>query len=72
VQRPLTSGHRGWPTSQTPWPVDPTLQPLMGRLHGDPLQEAVTGDLKPKVSGGWTLWPLGRVAGPANQHLASY
>jgi hypothetical protein len=44
----------------------------MGRLHGDPLQEAVTGDLKPKVSGGWTLWPLGRVAGPANQHLASY
>jgi hypothetical protein len=30
VQRPLTSGTRGWLTSQTSWPADPTLQPLAG------------------------------------------
>jgi hypothetical protein len=45
VQRPLTSGSRGWP-------VGPTLQPLMGWLRGDSLQEAVEGNPKLKVGGG--------------------
>jgi hypothetical protein len=42
----------GWPVDQTSWPVwpaGPTLQPRVGRLHGDTLQEAVKGNLKPKV-----------------------
>jgi hypothetical protein len=72
VQRPLTSGPKGWPTSQTPWPVGPTLHPLMGRLHGDTLQEAVTGNPKPKVSGGQTLWMPSHVARPVGHHLVSY
>jgi hypothetical protein len=55
VQRPLTSGPRGWLTG-------PTLQPLMGRLHSDTLQEAVTGNPKPKVSAGHAPWPPGHVA----------
>jgi hypothetical protein len=38
VQRPLTSGPRGWP-------VGPTLQPIVGFLHGHTLQEAVTRNL---------------------------
>jgi hypothetical protein len=52
VQRPLTSGPRGWPVGQTPWLVGPTLQPLMGRLHGDTLQEVVIENPKLKVGGG--------------------
>jgi hypothetical protein len=52
VQRPLTSGPRGWLAGQTPWLVGPTLQPLVGRLHGDTLQEVVIGNPKLKVSGG--------------------
>jgi hypothetical protein len=72
VQRSLTSGPRGWPASQTPWPAGPTLQPLVGRLHGDTLQEVVTGNLKPKVGGGRTPWPAGHVARPISHHLASY
>jgi hypothetical protein len=56
VQRPLTSGPRGLPAGQTPWPASPTLQPLMGWLHGDILQEAVEGNPKLKVGGGRTPW----------------
>jgi hypothetical protein len=52
VQRPLTSGPKGWPDDQTTWPSGPILQPLMGRLHGDTLQEVITGNPKPKVGGG--------------------
>jgi hypothetical protein len=58
VQRLLTSGPKGWS-------ADPTWQPLMGRLHGDTLQEAITGNPKPKVSGGRTPWPPGHMARPA-------
>jgi hypothetical protein len=65
VQRSLTSGPRGWPT-------DPTLQPLMGRLHGDSLQEAVIGNPKPKVSGGRTPWLPGHMARPVGHYLVSY
>jgi hypothetical protein len=65
VQRPLTSGHRGWPAG-------PTLQPLMGRLDGDTLQEVVIGNLKLKVDGGQTLWPPSDVTRPAGHHLVSY
>jgi hypothetical protein len=72
VQRPLTSGPRGWPASQTPWPADPTLQPLAGRLHGDTIQEVVTGNQKPKVGGGRTPWPPGQVARLAGHHMMSY
>jgi hypothetical protein len=50
VQRPLTSGPRGWPAG-------PTLQPLMGWLHGDTLQDVVEGNPKPKVGGGQSPWP---------------
>jgi hypothetical protein len=65
VQRPLTSGPKGWPAS-------PTLQPLTDWLHGHALQEAVTMNPKLEVSGSWTRWPLGHVARPAGQHLACY
>jgi hypothetical protein len=65
VQRLLTSGPRGWPTSQTPWPADPILQPLAIWLHGDTLQEAVEGNPKLKVGGGGTPWPAGH-------HLVCY
>jgi hypothetical protein len=56
VQRPLTNGPRGWSASQFPWPVGPTLQPLMGLLHGHTLQEAVTRNLKLEVGGSQTRW----------------
>jgi hypothetical protein len=72
VQRPLTSGPREWPVGQTPWPVGPTLQPLADQLCSDTLQEAVAGNLKLKVGGGWTLWPPGHVARSASHHLVSY
>jgi hypothetical protein len=65
VQRPLTSGPMGWP-------VGPTLHPLMGQLHGDTLQDAVTGNPKPRVGGGWIPWRPGHVARPAGHHLVSY
>jgi hypothetical protein len=72
VQRPLTSGPRGWPAGQTPWPVGPTLQPFTGLLHGHALQEAVTRNLKLEVGGSRTQWSAGHVARPADQHLACY
>jgi hypothetical protein len=49
VQRPLTSGPRGWP-------VGPILQHLTGWLHSDTLQEAVEGNPMLKVGGGRTPW----------------
>jgi hypothetical protein len=52
VQSSMTSGPRGWAAGQTLWPTGPTLQPLMGWLHGDALQEAVEGNSKLKVGGG--------------------
>jgi hypothetical protein len=55
VQRSLTSGPKGWLAG-------PTLQPLMGQLHGDTLQEVVTGNLKTEVGGGQTLWLPSHVA----------
>jgi hypothetical protein len=51
VQRPLTSGPRGWLTDQSPWPTGRTLQPLVGWLRGDTLQEAVEGNPNLKVGG---------------------
>jgi hypothetical protein len=72
VQRPLTSGPRGWSVSQTPWPAGPTLQPLMGLLHGHALQKVVTRNLRLEVSGSQTWWEAGHVARPAGQHLACY
>jgi hypothetical protein len=62
VQRPLTSGSRGWLADQTPWPIGPTLQPLAGWLRGDTLQEAVEGNATLKVSGGLTPWPVNHMA----------
>jgi hypothetical protein len=72
VQRPLASGPRGWPTGQTPRTAGPTLQPLAGQLHGDSLQEAVIGNSKLEIDGGWTSWPPGHVDMSAGHHLASY
>jgi hypothetical protein len=65
VQRPLTSGPRGWPAG-------PTLPPLMGWLHGLALQEAVIRNPKLEVGGCRTRWSPGHVARPAGQHLARY
>jgi hypothetical protein len=72
VQRPLTSGPSVWPAGQTPWPTDPTLQPLVGLLHGHALQEAVTRNQKLEVGGSQTWWPADDVARPTGQHLACY
>jgi hypothetical protein len=72
VKRPLTSGPRGWPADQTRWPADPTLQPLIGWLRGDTLQEALEGNPKLKVGGGRTPWPADHVARPTGHHLARY
>jgi hypothetical protein len=72
VQRLLTSGPKGWPTSQTPWLTGPNLQPLMGLLHRHALKEAVTKNPKLEVGGSLTWWPIGHVARPAGQYLACY
>jgi hypothetical protein len=72
VQRPLTSGPRGWPADQTPWLVGPTLPPLVGLLHGHTLQEVVTRNPKLEVSGSQTRWSVDHMARPADQHLACY
>jgi hypothetical protein len=58
VQRPLTSGPRGWPAG-------PTMQPHTGWLCSDTVQEAVEGNPRLKVSGGQTPWPTDHVARPA-------
>jgi hypothetical protein len=65
VQRSLTCGPRRWPTGQTPWLTGPTLQPLMGWLRGDTLQEAIEENPNLKVSGGRPPWPTGNMARPA-------
>jgi hypothetical protein len=65
VQRPLTSGPRGWPAG-------PTLQPLMGLLHGHALQEAVTRNLKLEVGGSQTWLPADHVARLAGEYLVCY
>jgi hypothetical protein len=65
VQRPLTSGPRGWP-------ADPTLQPLMSWLHRDTLQGVVEGNHKLKVGGGRTPWPVVHMARLIGHHLACY
>jgi hypothetical protein len=72
VQRSLTSGPREWPADKTSWPTGPTLQPFAGRLHSDTLQEAVTGNPKPKVGGGRSLWAPSHVPRLAGHHLVSY
>jgi hypothetical protein len=46
--------------------------PLIDRLHGDTLQEAVTGNPKLEVGGGWILWLPGHMARPGGHHMASY
>jgi hypothetical protein len=65
MQRPLTSGAMGWPAG-------PTLEPLMGWIHSDTLQEAVEGNPELKVGGGQTPWLAGHVARSADHHLACY
>jgi hypothetical protein len=49
VQTPLTSGPRGWL-------VGPTLQPLVGCLHGHAVQEVVTWNPKLGVGGSQIWW----------------
>jgi hypothetical protein len=65
VQRLLTSGPKGWPAG-------PTLQPLVGWLHGHTLQEVVTRNPKLEVSGRRTRRPPDHMTGLASQHLACY
>jgi hypothetical protein len=72
VHGPLTSGPRGWPADQTPCPAGPPLQPLIGWLQGDTLQETVEGNPKLKVSGGRTPWRASHLARPAGHDLACY
>jgi hypothetical protein len=62
-------GMAGWPN---PWLGYPTLQPLVGWLHGDTLQEVLEGNPKQKVGGGQTQWPAGHVARLVGHHLAFY
>jgi hypothetical protein len=66
VHMPWTSGPRGG------GPPGSHLQPLTNRLHGDTLQEAVTGNPKLKVYGGRTPWQPGHVAMSAGHHMVSY
>jgi hypothetical protein len=66
VQRPLTNGPKGG------WLVDPTLQPLVGWLHGHTLQETVTRNPRLEVSGSRSRWLLSHVARPVGQHLVRY
>jgi hypothetical protein len=68
VQRPLTSGPRGWPAGQTPWLAGPTLQPLTGLLHGHTFQEAVIRNPMIEVSGSQTRWPARHMTWLAGQH----
>jgi hypothetical protein len=63
VQRSMTSGPTGWPASQTPWPADPTLQPLACLLHGHALQKVVTRNPKLEVGGSRTRWPVSQAHG---------
>jgi hypothetical protein len=65
-------GSEGGRPAKPPWLPDTTLQPLAGQLHDDTLQEAVTGNPKLKVGGGWTPWLPSHVARPAGHHLVSY
>jgi hypothetical protein len=65
VQRPLTCAPSGWPSGETPWPADPTLQPPMSFPGGVSLHEAEKWIPRPGVGG--VRAPL-----PAGQHLASY
>jgi hypothetical protein len=76
MRRPCAKAADQWDqgvaSRPNPWPVGPNLWPLTGRLHGESIQEAVTGNPKPKVGGGQTPWPPGHVARPAGHHLVSY
>jgi hypothetical protein len=72
VQRPHMCGPSGWSASQTPWPVGPTLQPLMSFHGGDALHEAVGWNSRPRVGGGHATWSTDHVARPSCQHLANY
>jgi hypothetical protein len=72
VQRPMSSRPSGWPTSQTPWMANTTLQPLTGWPCGDTLQEAVEGNPKLKVGGGRIPWLAGHMARQTGHHLACY
>jgi hypothetical protein len=65
VQKSLTSGPHGWPAGST-------LQPPMGCLGGDVLQEAIIRNPRLIVGGGRAPWPAGHVARPTGQHLACY
>jgi hypothetical protein len=69
VQRPLTCGPSGWPTGQTPWPANPTLQPPVSFLGGDALQEEVEWNPRPGVGGERSPWAIDHVARLAGQHL---
>jgi hypothetical protein len=71
VQRPLTSGPRGWTANQTSWLASPTLQPLAGLHHRHSLQEAVTRNPKDEVGGSQTRWLAGHVARLSGQHLVT-
>jgi hypothetical protein len=72
VQKPLTYEPHGWPASQSPWSVGPTLQHLTGCLGSDALQETVIRNLRPTVRGGRATWSADHVARPAGQHLVCY
>jgi hypothetical protein len=65
VQRPLTSGPRGWSASQIPWPTGQVLCWLGRGFVRTCLDEKVKVKAVEKVSGGQTTWP-------ASHHLASY
>jgi hypothetical protein len=65
VQRPQTSGPRGWP-------VGPTIQPLMHFPHGHALQEAVIRNPMLEVGRFRTRWLPSHMTRSAGQHLVCY
>jgi hypothetical protein len=61
VQRPLTSGLRGWLVGQVLCLFGPWLRARVSTQEGED-----------QGGGGRTTWPAGQVARPTGHHLASY
>jgi hypothetical protein len=72
VQRPLTSGHRGWPIGQIPWPTGQVLCRFVPRLRAHVSTREGECHGGEKVGGGQTTWLASHVARPAGHHLVSY
>jgi hypothetical protein len=54
------------------WPTGRTLQSPLSFIGGDALQGVAEWNPRPGVGGGHAPCPVGHVARPVGQHLASY